>query len=79
MASSRKICLVASKILRPIEIELEKMKLRKLNLNRREKELILGNFVAWGSIVTALTLAISLAPSIAAEEVQAGGAASDVM
>ena len=65
--------------LRPIEIELEKMKLRKLNLSRREKELILGNLVAWGSIVTALTLAISLAPSIAAEEGQAGGAASDVM
>ncbi len=55
------------------------MKRRKLNLNRREKELILGNFVAWGSIVTALTLAVSLAPASAAEEDQPGGSASDAM
>tara|TARA_R110000824_G_scaffold158708_3_gene332697 strand:+ start:3550 stop:3750 length:201 start_codon:yes stop_codon:yes gene_type:complete len=55
------------------------MKRRTLNLNRREKELILGNFVAWGSIVTALTLAISLAPASAAGEDQPGGSASDAM
>ncbi|WP_339694462.1 hypothetical protein [uncultured Parasphingorhabdus sp.] len=58
---------------------MEKMKRRRLNLNRREKELFLGHVVAWGTIVTALTLAISLAPSIAAEEGQSSGSASDLM
>ncbi|WP_417592965.1 hypothetical protein [Parasphingorhabdus sp.] len=55
------------------------MKRQKLNLNRREKELILGNVVAWGSIITALTLAISLAPTLAAEEGQSGGTASEAL
>jgi hypothetical protein len=37
-----------------------KMKSRKKVLNRRDKELLLGNLVTWGSLITAITLAISL-------------------
>lgn len=55
------------------------MKRRKKNLNRRDKELILGNLVTWGTIVTALTLVISLAPANAAEDDRPGGSASDVL
>jgi hypothetical protein len=36
------------------------MKSRKKVLNRRDKELLLGNLVTWGSLITAITLAISL-------------------
>ncbi len=37
-----------------------KMKSRKKVLSRREKELLLGNLVTWGSLIAAITLAISL-------------------
>tara|TARA_R110002124_G_scaffold220697_1_gene386425 strand:- start:47 stop:157 length:111 start_codon:yes stop_codon:yes gene_type:complete len=36
------------------------MKFEKKALNRRDKELLLGNLVTWGSLIAAITLAISL-------------------
>lgn len=51
----------------------------KKHLNRREKELLLGHVVAWGAIVTALTLAISLVPASAAADHLSAGSASDAM
>jgi hypothetical protein len=36
------------------------MKLEKKARNRRDKELLLGNLVTWGSLIAAVTLAISL-------------------
>tara|TARA_R110000772_G_scaffold72505_18_gene158199 strand:+ start:8769 stop:8879 length:111 start_codon:yes stop_codon:yes gene_type:complete len=36
------------------------MKLGKKARNRRDKELLLGNLVTWGSLIAAVTLAISL-------------------
>ncbi len=55
------------------------MKRHKKNLTRRDKELIVGNFVTWGTIVTTLTLAISLVPAGAAETNGAVGSAAGVM
>lgn len=61
------------------EIEKTNMKRRDKIPNRRDKELILANIVIWGSLVTALTLTISLAPAGATEDDRLGGSASDVM
>ncbi|WP_417622545.1 hypothetical protein [Parasphingorhabdus sp.] len=44
----------------------------KKNLSQRDKELLLGNLVTWGSIGTAFVLAILLAPGSMVEVNSAG-------
>ncbi|MEH6660579.1 MAG: hypothetical protein V7679_02930 [Parasphingorhabdus sp.] len=43
------------------------IKIQKKALSQREKELFLGNLVTWGSLVSAVILAIAFAPLNAAE------------
>jgi hypothetical protein len=51
------------------------IKIEKKSLSPRDKELLLGHLVTWGSIVFGLVLAIVLAPFSAAENDQEASAA----
>ena len=46
------------------------MKIKKNGRDQRDRELLLGNLVTWGSLVSALVLMIALAPLGAAENDQ---------
>ncbi|ATW02416.1 hypothetical protein C8024_00220 [Sphingopyxis sp. BSNA05] len=43
------------------------IKFQRRALSKREKELFLGNLVTWGSLLSAVALAIALVPVSAAE------------
>jgi hypothetical protein len=56
----------------------QNMKREKKGLDRRDKELILGNVVIWGTIITALIAVISLASVNAVDVDLLGGSPSGV-
>jgi hypothetical protein len=57
-------------LLRSVEMVSVMINSQKNNPSPRDRELFLGNLVTWGSIISALALAISLAPASAVEEGQ---------
>lgn len=44
------------------------MKTEKKPMSQRDKELLLGHLVTWGSIISGLVLAIAFAPASAADK-----------
>lgn len=53
-----------------VEIVKTMLKREKKSKSPRDRELLLGHLVTWGSIIIGLILAIALAPVIAAEKDQ---------